>query len=413
MNILQKAARWAFQKAVGFPSWNTVGGWPAGWLSGQGGVGEPMELAAVYGCCRVLCQTEGSVPCNVWIEDPRTGVRTKAVDHWSYKLLHDSPNDHMTSMEFREAMILGFCLFGNGYAEIAKIGRRVTSLNPLRADRMRPMFLPPDYDRLIYRYSHLNGKTEDYEPEDIIHLRNFSLDGLVGISPIRKHVMDHALDAQSYGRNFFKNSGRPSGVLTSDQSPPANTVVGDKMRADWDTVFASPSNSGKTAVLWKGLKYEAISVPPEDAQYIQTRQLGAADIAAIYGVPLNMLAQSDKTATYASAEQFDIQFVKHTVRPLAVRLEQAINKRLFANEPGVFCELDLDGLQRGDSKTQAEYFSALAGAGIMSRDEARRKLNLPEVGGGAGRLTVQGANVFLDDLGKQKPQPAAAGGAQP
>jgi HK97 family phage portal protein len=395
-------------KALGFPSWNTTGRWPASVISAWGD-GEPLQLASVYGCARVLCQTGGSVPFHLFREDPKTGVRTKAVDHPLYPLLHDSPNAYMTSMEFREALILGFCLYGNGYAEIVKMGERVTSLNPLRADRMRPMFLPPEYQTLVYRYSHLNGKTEDYAPERILHVRNFSLDGLVGLSPIRKYVIDHALATQSYGRNFMLNGGRPGGYLSFKGKRPANEEYNNKLRSDWQGIHGGPENAGKTAVLWEEGKYEVIAVPPEDAQFIETMKLKTADIAAIFGVPLNMLAMSDKTATYASAEQFAIDFVRHTARPLAVRIEQAFNKGLLATSPGYYCELDLDALQRGDAQAQAAYFSTLSQNGIMTRNEARRKLNLPEVDG-ADELTVQSNLIDLDKLAAVTNRAAASAG---
>jgi HK97 family phage portal protein len=416
LSRIQKAVATWLLKAAGFPVWNTVGGFPGGWIESQSGTaGGATDLAVVYGCIRVLC-TLGALPFHVYTEDA-AGRRQKALDNPLYPILHSSPNAYMTSMGFLEALINGFGMFGNGYGQILKLGKRTVSLNPLRADRMRPMFLPPDYDRLVYRYAHYNGQTQDFLPEEILHPRNFSLDGLVGLTPIRKYAIEHGLAAQAYGLNFLKNQGRPSGVLSSDQAPPANEDTAKKMRADWDAKFAGVNNAGGTPVLWKGLKYEPISVPPDDAQYILTRQLSTAEIAgAIYGVPLNMLGHTDKTASYASAEQFDIQFVKHTVRPLAERIEQEFNKKLFASTPGTFCEFDLDALQRGDSTAQAAYFSSLVQNGIMTRNEARRKLNLPEIKGG-DELTVQSNLIDLDKLAlvtnrAALPQPQPTGAAQ-
>jgi HK97 family phage portal protein len=397
LNFFQKAFRKIAAKALGFPVWGTTGPWPGGFSGLGSGPQQPLELAAVYGCARVLCQTIGSLPLDLYKEDA-AGRRTKAVDDPLYPILHSSPNAFMTSMEFREALILGFCLYGNGYAQIVKLGGRVVSLNPLRADRMRVMFLPPDYQTLVYRYSHFNGKTQDYQPEEILHVKNFSMDGLMGLSPIRKYMIEHALEAQNYGRNFFKNGGRPQGVLTFKGKRPVSEEVNNKIRADWSGIYGGTENAGKTAVLWEEGKYEPISVPPDEAQYILTRQLSMAEIAGgIYGVPLNMLGHTDKTATYASAEQFDIQFAKHTVRPLAVRIEEAINHRLLATKPGVTCKMDLDELQRGDSTAQANYFSNLTQNGVMTRNEARRKLNLPEIKGG-DELTVQSNLIDLDKL---------------
>jgi HK97 family phage portal protein len=400
VNTFQRVvARLLFgKKAIGFPVWqgSTQDYPPGGWGRldwTDSGQTSAIQLATVYGCCRVLCGTTGSVPWNVYRED-KSGTRTKATDHWLYPLLHDSPNAYMTSMEFREAMIMNFCLRGNAYAEKVLLGKRVVSLNPLRADMITPKLVG---GQLVYEFHGLQGQTKTYQPEQIIHLKNFSMDGLVGLSPIRENAMRNAHYTENFGANFMRNQGRPSGVLQSKKPKPKDPDYNDRLSKDWQKLYGG-ENAGSTAVLWDEMEYKQISISPEDAQYLETRKLNSSSIAGeIFGVPLNMLGHTDKTATYASAEQFDIQFVKHTVRPLFVRIEQVFNKGLLSTEPGVFCEMDLDALQRGDSKTQAEYFATLTNHGIMKRNEARRKLNLPEVSY-ADMLTIQANMVDLDKL---------------
>lgn len=398
MNAIQKVFAKILQKAVGFPVWrgSTTDIPPGGWGRydwTEGGSGSAIQLATVYGCYRVLCGTVGSVPWPVYIED-KNGTRTKATDHWLYPLLHDSPNAYMTSMEFREAMMLNYLSRGNAYAEKVGLGKRIVSLNPLRADLMTPKILGGQF---VYEFRGLRGQVKTYQPDQIVHVKNFSLDGLVGISPIRENAIRNAHYTENYGANFMRNQGRPSGVVESDKPKPKDPDFLERWKSDWAKIFGG-DNAGGTAYLSDGATYKPISISPEDAQYLETRKLNAASIAGeIFGVPLNMLGHTDKTATYASAEQFDIQFVKHTVRPLAVRFEQAFNKSLLSKEPNVFSELDLDALQRGDSKTQADYFATLVAHGIMARNEPRRKLNLPEIPY-ADKLTVQANMVDLDKL---------------
>lgn len=398
MNAIQKVFRKLLQKAVGFPVWtgSTQDVPPGGWGRldfTEGGSSSAIQLATVYGCCRVLSGTMGSLPWNVYRED-KSGTRTKVTDHWLYPLLHDSPNAYMTSTEFREAMILNFCLRGNAYSEKKLLGKRVVSLSPLRADMTVPKIIG---GKLVYEFHGLQGETKTYDPDQITHVKNFSMDGIVGLSPIRENAIRNAHYTENYGANFMRNQGRPSGVVQSDKPKPKDPGWMDQWKGDWQKLYGG-DNAGQTAILWDGAKYNPISISPEDAQYLETRKLNASSIAGeIFGVPLNMLGHTDKTATYASAEQFDIQFTKHTVRPLAVRIEQAFNKSLLAAEPGVFCEMDLDALQRGDSKTQAEYFASLVTHGIMVRNEARRKLNLPEIDY-ANKLTIQANMVDLDKL---------------
>lgn len=391
-------------KAVGFPVWTggTTDILPGGWGRLEYGGNlfpQAATVAAVYGCWRVLCQTIGSVPWNIYRTDAK-GTRTKAADHPLYEILHNSPNAYMTSMEFREALVLGFCSTGNGYAEKLMLGNRVVGLSPLRADWIIPKMKDGYYvtpgPGLVYEYHPPNGQVTTYLPENIIHLKNFSVDGIRGLSPLQAHVIQHAQFTDSYASNFMRNQGRPSGVLESKKAKPKDPDFNTRLSADWQKLYGG-DNAGGTAVLWDEMTYKPISISPNDAQYIETKKMNASDICAVYGVPLNMLGQSDKTATYASAEQFQIDFVRHTIRPLAVRLEQVINKALFSKEHGVFCELDLDGLLRGDSKTQAEYYRSLTDGGIMTRNEARRDLNLPERPE-ADLLTVRAYEVDLNQL---------------
>jgi HK97 family phage portal protein len=408
LNLIQKAVFWMFQKAVGFPVWtgSTTDLPPGGWrqFDPYGQYSQLLDVPVFRGIVRVLGNTIGSLPFNVFTEDS-SGVRTKATDHPAYSILHDSPNAYMTSMELRQAMMLDWCQTGNGYCEVVKMGKRLASLNPLQAYRMHPQFIEGEF---VYRYSSYAGKQIDYSPEQIIHIKNPTSNGYIGMPHVPPGLVQRAVDTHAYGGNFMRNQGRPSGILSSDQNRPANDVESDKLKAAWDAAF-SGANAGKTAVLWKNLKYQAVSVSPEDAQYNETMMQLNAEFAGIFGVPLNLLDQTDKTATYASAEQFSIQFVRFVIGTLAEMFEQAFNKKLFlANEPNVFCELDIDGLSRGDSVAQATTFSSYTQNGIMTRNEVRRKLNLPEMPDG-DELTAQINLAPLDELNKPaEPAPTTA-----
>lgn len=415
LNRFQKAIREFLLKALGFPPWRgstatlgPPGGWGAYDPYGDGGLA--LSLAVVYGCARVRGQSIASLPLRVYREK-KSGSREIADSLPIYQILHDSPNDSDTSFEWRENMEFGFCLYGNAFSEITSLGSGITSVEYLVPSRMR-IERKNGERRFVYAYD--EGKQESFPPEKILHVRNMSLDGLSGITPIRQHVIEHAYDAQNYGRNFFKNSGRPSGVLSSEQPPPQSDETTKKMRESWDATFAGSENAGKTPVLWKGLKYSAISVSPDDAQYIETRKLSTAEIAgAIYGVPLNMLGLPDKSATYASSEQFARDYVMHTLRPQCRRYEQAFNKKLFVGKPSLFAEFDLDALLSGDTKSQGEYFASLVQNGIMSRDEVRRKMNLEERGNGADDLTVQLNMTDIDQLPRLSDRAAAPVGRPP
>lgn len=365
-----------------------------------------MALAAVYGCARVRCGTIGSLPLHVY-KDGDKG-REKAKNHPLYPLLHDSPNAYMNSMEWREAMQLGLDLRGNAYSVKESIGSRITALNFLRADRVTPKVSSDGV--LTYEWQGPKGMVS-YSADRILHLKNFSFDGINGLSPIGivREVFAKALATQQYGSSFFRNGARPGGVLKHPKvlSPEAR----DKMRSDWNTIYQGSNNAGNIAILYEGMDYAQIAISPDDAQFIETTKMNVADIAAIYGVPLNMLGHSDKTATYASAEQFDIQFAKHTIKPLAVKWEQALTNTLIAVNSNHYCEFDMESLLRGDTASQIAFVSQAVQNGIMTRNEARRKFNLPDMEGGDD-LTVQSNMIDIADLEKlvAAKNPAASGG---
>lgn len=416
MNRLQKYIRQFLLKAAGFPVWTgsterlPPGGWGIWDSSGSNSLA--LQLAIVYGCARVRGQALASLPLHVYREK-KSGNRSDRVKADSlsiYDILAYRPNAAQDSFQWRENLETSFCFYGNAYSEITDLGAGVTSLEFLMPTRMRVRRLNGKTD---YLYSYDTGKQEIFPPEKILHVRNFDPSyPYLGISPIRQHVIQHAYDAQNYGASFFRNSGRPSGVLMSDQKAPIGDETTNKMRDDWNRKFSGSDNAGGTPVLWNGLKYEAISIAPDEAQYIETRKLSMAEIAgAIFGVPLNMVGVHDRSASYASSEQFARDFVMHTLRPMCERYEAQLNKQLFTGKPSLYCEFDLSDLLDGDKKSQGEYFASMVQNGIMTRDEARERLNLPAMGNGADELTVQVNMTGINDLPKVQKQPVTQGAA--
>lgn len=395
MNYVQKVVlRLLGLKATGFPSWGAQGPWPQNVISGFGGGASIMnQLSAVYGCVRVRSEAIASLPWHVYKEDIN-GERTKAVDHWLYPLLHAKPNKTQNSFEFREALERAFCLHGNAYARKMRLGGRIVALNFLPSDWVQVRW---DFNKgLVYHYSAW-GQSIDLSPDDVIHIKNSSENGLWGDSPLRNTAVFAAIEAQNYGRSFLQNLGRPGGYLKMAGKRPVSDDIAAKLRADWQDIHGGTDNSGKTGVLWDGSEYIALAMTPDEGQYIQTRDLSVKEIAGgIYGVPLNLIGHTDKTATYASAEHFDISFVKHTLNPQCKRFEEAFNQALLANEPGVYNEMDMDGMLRGDSAAQAAYFATTHSNAGMTSNEFRRKMNMkPSPEPAADELMIQSNMIPL------------------
>jgi HK97 family phage portal protein len=397
VNIVQKAVIFAASKALGFPIWQgstqqvPPGGWRA--LDWQGGYSDLDEVPAFVGCSRVLQSLIGSPPFHVYREDS-TGAREKFTDHPVYPLLYKTPNRYQTSLQFRQFLTLSYCTHGNAYALIERIGKRIASINPLMATRMVPKFAGGEF---FYEYTWPNtGRPTRYEVEDIIHIKHASRDSFLGTPPVPRKLLERALMTAAYGAAFMRNQGRPGGVVESPKPKPKEPDFIERWRNDWQKLF-SGENAGATAYLSDGATYKIISSMPNDAQYVETLKQLDADFCGVFGVPLQLISSQDKAPTYASSEQFSLQFIMYTGAPLAEDFEQEFNKKLFPTEPNVFCKMDLDSLLRGDSKSQAEVYATLVTHGITDRNFPRMKMNLPSVPY-ANKLTIQANMVDLDKL---------------
>ena len=307
-----------------------------------------IQVSAVYACVRVIAETIASLPLGVY-EGTDEGSR-KATEHPLYRLLHDEPNAEMTSFIWRETMLAHLLLYGNSYSQIIRTGRaKVESLYPLLPDHM-------EVDRdsqgnLTYTYTTSEGQMYRLDPTEVLHIPGLGFDGVMGYSPIalEKSAIGLGIAAEEYGSRFFQNGARPSGILTHP-----NTVKDPAaLRASWNTAYGGSSNTGRVAVLEEGMHFEPLSIPNNEAQFLETRKFQVNEICRIFRVPPHMIGDLDR-ATFSNIESQNISFAVHTIRPWLVRIEQAINRALIPEkEKGrYYVQFNLDGLMRGDYKSR-------------------------------------------------------------
>ena len=350
-----------------------------------------VQVSAVYACVRVIAETIASLPLHVY-ESTDTGSR-KAPEHPLYRLLHDEPNAEMTSFVWRETMLSHLLLWGNAYCQIIRTGRnKIDSIYPLIPDQM-------EVDRdsrgsLTYTYTTSEGKTYALKPEDVLHIPGLGFDGVVGYSPIalEKSAIGLGIAAEEYGSKFFSNGARPSGILVHP-----NTVKDPSaLRASWNAAFTGSANAGKVAVLEENMHFEPLTMPNNEAQFLETRKFQVNEICRIFRVPPHMIGDLDR-ATFSNIEHQSISFAVHTIRPWLVRIEQAMNRALFpdnekAGSPGgrrYYVQFNLDGLMRGDYKSRMEGYAIARQNGWMSANEIRELENLNPLS------DEDGGNVYL------------------
>lgn len=340
-----------------------------------------LTSAAVYACVRVLAESIASLPLIVY-KKRADGGKDVATDHYLYPILHDSPNSFQTSFEFREMQTGHIALRGNGYSlKVKRADGRIAELIPLNPAAMK---IEVKDGALLYRYAYIDGKQKTFPQDEIWHVKGLSSDGYVGLSPVTlaREPIGLSLAAQDHGARLFSNGARPGGVLSMPGR--LSEDAAKRLKASWQEAYTG-DNAYKVAVCEEGLTWASVGMSNEDAQFLQSRQFQVEEIARIFRVPCVLIGHPDKTATYASAEQFFLSFVVHTIRPWLVRYEQSINKYLFTEterKQGYFAEFKVDGLLRGDIASRYNAYAIARQNKWMNANEIRALENMNPIEGG-------------------------------
>lgn len=357
-----------------------------------------MQTSAVYACVRILSESIAGLPLHVY-RYTSDGGKERTTMHPLYRMLHDEPNREMTSFVFRETLMAHLLLWGNAYAQIIRDGRGYpVALYPMLPDRMSV-----DRDsqgELVYTYQSDKGQVK-LRKESVLHIPGLGFDGLIGYSPIAmaKNAVGLALATEDYGAAFFANGANPGGVL--EHPGVIKPEQADRLRESWATQFGG-ANAHKVAVLEEGLKFHQMSIPPEQAQFLETRKFQINEIARIFRVPPHMVGDLEKSS-FSNIEQQSLEFVKYTLDPWVVRWEQSLQQSLIlpSEKSAVFIRFNLDGLMRGDYQSRMQGYSVGIQNGFYSVNDVRglEDLNLLPDSEGGNIHVLNGNMVKLADVG--------------
>lgn len=365
-----------------------------------------MQTTAVYACVRILAEAVASLPLHVY-EYQDDGGKKLVHDHPLYYLLHDEPNPEMTSFVFRETLMSHLLIWGNAYAQIIRDGTgRVLGLYPLLPDKMDVQ--RDDRGNIYYVYSRNSDENPMFKEygdirlkaEEVLHIPGLGFDGLIGYSPIAmaKNAVGMTLACEEYGASFFANGANPGGVLEH----PGVLKDPSKVRESWNSVYRGVNNAHKIAVLEEGMKYQQIGIPPEEAQFLETRKFQINEIARLYRIPPHMVGDLDKSS-FSNIEQQSLEFVKYTLDPWVIRWEQSLQRSLLLpGEKGkYFIKLNVDGLLRGDYQSRMNGYAVGRQNGWFSANDIREMEDMnpiPDEEGGNLYL-INGAMTKLADAG--------------
>ena len=355
-----------------------------------------LQTTAVYACVRILAETIAALPLHTYQHTP--GGKEKAAEHPLYYLLHSEPNPEMTSFVFRETLMGHLLLWGNAYAQIIRDGRgRVVGLYPLLPNKM--IVNRNDQGQLYYQYEK-DGFLYILNRHEVLHIPGLGFDGLLGYSPIAmaKNAIGMAIATEEYGAKFFANGANPGGVLEHPG------VVKDpaRIRESWNAVYQGSGNAHRVAVLEEGMKFQSIGIPPEQAQFLETRKFQINEIARIFRIPPHMIGDLEKSS-FSNIEQQSLEFVMYTLDPWVVRWEQAIQRALFSESEKrqFFVKFNVDGLLRGDYESRMNGYAVGRQNGWLSSNDIRELENLNRIPAelGGDLYLINGNMTKLADAG--------------
>lgn len=365
-----------------------------------------LQIATVYACVRLLAETVASLPLHLYKFTGTDDGKERAINHPLYKILYRQANPEMTSFSFWEAMMMHLLLWGNAYAQIVRDGKNgILGLYPLlpenvEIDRAENGDLFYTYHAYTDEVPGEHDKDIIFQRDEILHIPGLGFNGLVGFSPIAmmKNVLGTTLAVEKYGSVFFKNGAQPAGVLEH----PGVLKDPQKIRDNWMNAYGGVGNAHKVAVLEEGMQYKPISLPPEDSQFLSTREFGVEEICRIFRVPPHMV-QDLKRATFNNIEHQSIDFVMHTIMPWLVRIEKAIIKDvLFEEEQDqYFPKFNVDGLMRGDYQSRMNGYAVGFSSGFLSPNDIRRLENMDLIPAekGGDDYYLNGSYTKLEDAG--------------
>jgi HK97 family phage portal protein len=292
------------------------------------------------------------------------------------RIFCQSPNDYMTSQELVEHLVTVLLMRGHSFLDVVKnsLGS-VMSLRPLR--HFDSVNLSMDTNGMPFAkwVTNANEMKTTYPPfheGGLFDIKLQSLDGYTGMSPIRMMAeqIGTGIATQRHNAKIFENGTRLSGILSTEDTLDDDSI--ERIVASWVGAYGGTDNAGKVAVLEGGLKYTNITMTNQDAQLLEMLCFSREQIASAFRVPVHML--NDTTAqTMNNVEQNNLQFLKASLMPTIIKIENALTKLLPDN---MEIKFDTKSFVRGDIKTQVEVAEVLLKNRIISHEESREMFDL-------------------------------------
>ena len=354
-----------------------------------------LSVPAVWAAVNFLSDTIASLPLKVYEKDGENTVPLS--NDPVYNILHDAPNDEMTSFKWRKVMMTTVLTRGRSFSFIERSPAGIIlNIWPLDPDRVT---LEHRMGRTTYKYRDSDAREVIFDSSEIIDLP-FMLDsdGLNFYNPVErlKNTIGLAIALETYASKFFSSGGVPPLQLVGPFNSPATAE-----RAAFDigaAIKGVRSKGGNVLPMPTGHELKPIGTDPTEGQMTEARRFQVEEVARIYGIPPVFL-QDLSRATFNNVEAQALGLVKHTLGQWIQLWEQELNLKIFGRGNNTqFAKFSLDGLLRGDFSTRMAGYATSISHGIRTPNEVRELENLPSLEGGDD-LMIQGATIKIKDQG--------------
>lgn len=371
-----------------------------------------LQVATALACVRVLANGVSQVPLKLFAESDDGRRRKPAREHPLYDVLHRRPNQWQTSYQYRQTLMLHTALCGNHYSFINRVRGKVVELIPFTPGSVT-VKRNTDYS-LTYVSRDAKGAEQEFPAESVWHVRGLSWNSWLGLEPITmaREALGLSIALEHFQADFTAKGARPSGVLSVDGK--LSDEQYKKLRK-WLEAEHGRNDPTQPMILDNAAKWIQQTMSGVDAQTLESRKFQIEEVCRAFGVMPIMIGYSDKAQTYASAEQMFLAHVVHTLSPWYEMLEQDIDCRLLTDADrrnGIYVKFVAQGLLRGALKDTADYLVRLSSGGIMTRNEAREKIELDAIDGLDEPLTPAGI-VPPDPGANTEPDPNDPVGKDP
>lgn len=358
-----------------------------------------LTLTSCYAAIRCISETLSTLPLPVY-QSLSTGGKQRERNHPNTAILNESPDGIISAVAWKEAKLAHVLTFGNAFSEIEK----TNGGDVLACHLLDPKKVKPERTKAGQIEYKVQGSYVPIPAHRMLHFAGLGYDGVQGYSPIKlaQRAIGLGLATEAFGSAFFNNGSKGGGIITHPGK--LSATARSNIINSIDEIHNGPDNFGKWMLFEEGVGVNDTTIPPEEAQFLETRGFQVTETARLYRIPPHMIGDLSH-ATFSNIEEQGLDFVTHTIRPWAVRLETEINRKMFTKadrDAGYFAEFLVDGLLRGKIAERYAAYAIGRQWGWLCVDDIHELENMNPLPNGQGKIYLSPLNmVDSATLGKE------------